>query len=364
MRLSLTLSIYLARQVLTWFGVVFFGLTCILFIFDVVEQLRRAAGKSEAGIGVVLQLAAFQLPHLIEQTLPFTVLFGSMMAFWRLARSNELVIARTAGVSAWQFLLPALFIAASLGAFQIIAFNPLASSMLAKFERLDARYLRLSTSSLVVTSTGLWLRQGDKNGQTVINAQKINSDEVDLTTVIFFLFENPDRFVSRIDAERAQLRDGYWNIENAWLSSPDEPIRFVETYALPTDLTPERVKNSFASPETMSFWDIPEFLNTLEAAGFSGHRHRLYWHRLLATPLLLCAMVLIAAVFSLRISGRMGAARTIGAGVVCSFVLYFLSDIVYALGLSASIPPVLSAWTPASVATLLGLATVFHLEDG
>lgn len=364
MRISLTFSIYLTRQILSWLGVVFFGLTCLLFIFDVVEQLRRAAKKSEAGIVIVLQMSALQLPHLIEQTLPFIVLFGSMMAFWRLSRSNELVIARAAGVSAWQFLLPALALAAALGTFQITAFNPLASSMLAHYERLDARYMQRTTSRLVVSPTGLWLRQGDENGQTVINAQRITSDEVDLTTVIFFLFENPDRFVSRIDAQRAQLRDGYWNIENAWLSAPDKPIRFVETYALPTDLTPDRVRNSFASPETMSFWDIPDFLETLEAAGFSGHRHRLYWHRLLATPLLLCAMVLIAAVFSLRISGRMGAARTIGAGVVCSFILYFLSDIVYALGLSATIPPVLSAWTPAGVTTLLGLATVFHLEDG
>lgn len=364
MLISRTLFVYLSRQILFWIGVIFVGLTGILFMFDTVEQLRRATGRSEIGMGGVLQLVALRLPHLIEKTLPFVFLFGAMMAFWRLARSNELVVARAAGVSAWQFLMPGIFIAIVLGVFQITAFNPLASSMLAQFERLDSRYMGLTTSRLMVSRTGLWLRQGDETGQTVINARKLAPDGVELTSVIFFLFENPDRFVGRIDAERARLRDGYWEIENAWISSPDEAPRHVESHTLRTDLTEDKIKDSFASPETMSFWDIPGFLETLEAAGFSGHRHRLYWHTLLATPVLLCAMILIAAVFALRINSRMGAARTLAAGVVCSFLLYFLSDIVYALGMSASIPAILAAWSPAGIATLLGLALVFHLEDG
>ena len=42
----------------------------------------------------------------------------------------------------------------------------------------------------------------------------------------------------------------------------------------------------------------------LERSGFSALRHRLYWHSLLAAPLLLCAMVLIAATFTLRQTRR------------------------------------------------------------
>src|SRR3546814_3755319 len=70
----------------------------------------------------------------------------------------------------------------------------------------------------------------------------------------------------------------------------------VQTCALPI--------YSFASPEAMSFWELPEFIATLEAAGFSGHRHRLHYYTLLVYPLLLCSMVLIAAVFTLRVNRR------------------------------------------------------------
>ena len=54
----------------------------------------------------------------------------------------------------------------------------------------------------------------------------------------------------------------------------------------------------------------------------------------------------------------------IAAGVLTGFVLYFVSDLVLALGLSGKIPPVLAAWTPACVFTLIGVASLFHMEDG
>ena len=102
----------------------------------------------------------------------------------------------------------------------------------------------------------------------------------------------------------------------------------------------------------------------LARAGFTAVRHRLYWHTLLASPFLMCAMVLIAATFTLRHTRQGGGTAVIGAGVLTGFVLYFFSDIVFALGLSDSIPVTLAAWTPSGVATLLGLATLLHLEDG
>lgn len=364
MRISPTLSNYLARQLLLWIGVFFAALCCILLMFDFVEQLRRTAGKPDAGAGVAVQLALLQLPHLIQKTLPFTVLFGAMMAFWRLSRSNEMVVARAAGISAWQILLPAVAIAIVIGVIEITAFNPFAAALLARFEQVEAKYLKQSTSRLAVSPTGLWLRQGNDDGQTVINAQRTAPDGTELLTVTFFIFETPDRFIRRIDASRAVLRDGYWSVEEAWLSSPKDGQRFIGSYRIDTDLTPDKIQDSFASPDTMSFWAIPSFLKTLEAAGFSGHRHRLHLHTLLAMPLLLSAMMLFAAVFTLRTGGRTGATWTISTGVICSFALYFAADIVQALGLSASIPPVLAAWSPAAIATFLALAMIFHLEDG
>jgi lipopolysaccharide export system permease protein len=236
--------------------------------------------------------------------------------------------------------------------------------MLSKFEQLESRYLKRSVSLLSVSKTGLWLRQADAGGQSVIHAARVAQSDMSLQNVIIFLFEGEDRFAGRIDAESAQLGDGHWKLKNAWISAPNTSARFVAQHRIKTDLTLNKILDSFASPQTLSFWQLPAFIATLENAGFSGQRHKLYWHSLLASPLLLAAMILLAAIFSLRTSRRTSTAWSIAGAIFCGFVLYFVSDLVYALGLSASIPTLLAAWTPAGVSTLLGLTALFHIEDG
>ncbi len=84
----------------------------------------------------------------------------------------------------------------------------------------------------------------------------------------------------------------------------------------------------------------------------------------MATPLFYAAMILFAAAFALRPQRRGKVGVMILAGLAAGFLVYALSSLVFALGLSARIPVVLAAWAPASVSVLLGTAILFHLEDG
>ena len=71
--------------------------------------MRRSAWSPE--------IAALRLPYIAMQILPFAVLLGGILCFWRLTRSSELIVARAAGVSAWEFLAAPMLCALLLGAF-------------------------------------------------------------------------------------------------------------------------------------------------------------------------------------------------------------------------------------------------------
>jgi len=365
-RLSTTLSVYIGRNFLLNFVVLFGLFLLLILLFDTVELMRRAAAKPNVPFSLVLEMALLKLPHMAQQIIPFAILFGGMMAFWRLTRTHELVITRAAGVSVWQFLFPVIGLSFMLGLFQIGILNPLASTTVTRYERIEAVHLKGQRSFLALSKAGLWLRQANTEGQSVVHSNFIlqAGNDVELRDVIVFNYKGADDFTGRIDAEYARLEDGFWHITNAWVHIPNEQPRFEKDYWLATDLTLNRIQDSFAPPETMSFWDLPGFIKTLESAGFSAIRHKLYWHSLLASPFLMCAMVLIAATFTLPHVRQGGGIFIIGGGVMTGFILYFFSDIVFALGLSDSIPIILAAWTPSGVATLLGLATLLHLEDG
>jgi lipopolysaccharide export system permease protein len=365
-QLARTLSTYIARQFFIWFCGVFGTMVSVTFLLDYIELIRRGGVKAQATWSTLLEMAALKLPHTAQDVMPFAVLFGTMLAFWRLTRSNELVVARAAGVSAWGFLTPAVLVALLVGVFAVTVFNPIASSMEATYERLDARILRQGGGDpLSLSNAGLWLRQSDaEGGRVIIHGDKLASQELVLANVTVFFLNQQTDFTSRVEAKSARLEDGAWVIEDGQRFRTGESPEPMAELRLPTSLTSTKIEESLASPDTMSFWELPGFIALLEQSGFTAQRHRLHFNVLLARPFLFCAMVLVAATFSLRMQRRGGAGMLIVSGVLAGFLLYFLSDIVFALGLSAKIPVLLAAWTPTGISMIFGSSMLLHLEDG
>lgn len=364
MFLSKTVSIYIGRQFLFWFSVVFMTLLGLVVLVDTIELLRRGAGKPDATMTVIASMALLRLLFLAQEIVPFAVMFGGILTFLRLTRNNELIVVRAAGVSVWQFLLPAICIALAIGALKTTIVNPVSAVLMSQFEELEGKYFTGRSSLLAVSSTGVWLRQASNEQQAVIHAVRVDPEKLRLGDVVVFIFKGEDRFTKRIDAATAELKSGYWLLRNVSITGPDTALQRLDSYELSTDLTPERIQESFASPETVSFWQLPRFIRVLEDTGFSALPHRLHFQALIAEPVLLVAMVLIAATFSLRLTRRGGTLMLLGAGVLTGFLLYLLTNVVHALGLGANVPVSLAAWTPAGVSLMFGIAMLLHLEDG
>jgi lipopolysaccharide export system permease protein len=363
--LGKTLSAYIARHFFLWFCGVYGAMTVVTFLADYIELIRRGGAKVQATLGLLFEMAALQSPQTAQEVLPFAVLFGTMLAFWRLTRHNELVIVRTAGISVWQFLMPAVLVALLIGIVAVTIFNPIASVAAAAYEKLDARILGGGSDHTLLSNAGFWLRQSDGAGnQIIIHGGKFASPDLVLDNVSIFFFDDRTKFTSRIDARTARLETGNWLIEDGVRWRPDKPPESLASWRLPTRLTPRKIEQSFASPETMSFWDLPGFIELLKRSGFPAQRHRLQYDVLLARPFLICSMVLVAAIFSLRMQRRGGTTIMIVGGVASGFVLFVVSNIVFALGISATVPVALAAWTPTAVSLIFGASILLHLEDG
>jgi len=365
MYLSWTFSRYFSRQFLNAVGIAFLVCLAIIFLADFVEILRRTSGKENVSLAIVVSMTLLRLPTLGWDVMPFAVLIGGMISLLRLNRNQELVIARAAGVSVWQFLMPAVIVAFFIGVVAVTVYNPVAAALVAQFEQLESKYIKGRASLLSVAQTGFWLRESDSDGQSVVHALRgTSTDNIVLQDVIIFKYSSDNIFVGRFDASTAVLAPGYWQLTDVWVTETSGRPRHHENFQLPTELRPERVKESFNQPKTISFWDLPEYIALAEEAGFSARQHRIYFYSLLASPVLFCTMVLIAATFSMRVSRLGGIGQLIVAAIFVGFMLFFLTRLSLALGNSGIMPALLAAWAPALIAMLLGLAALFHLEDG
>ena len=366
----MTLSLYLARRFFLSVGVVALAFAGILMLIDMVEQIRRHAGNPEAGLADAAQVAALNLAGGLYRILPLVVMLGAVALFLALARSSELVVIRAAGRSAIRAVVAPALAAFVLGAAAVAVLNPLVAATARVADDVSARLSGAGVQSVLsVSREGLWLRQGNPEGQTVIRAARSNLDGTELISVSFIDFAADGQPVARIEAARARLTAGFWTLEDVkqWTLADANPERTAIRAAearLPTDLTPARIRESFSAPDAVGIWDLPAFIAGLERAGFSARKHQVWLQRELALPLTLAAMVLLAAGFTMRHVrfGRSG--MMVLMAVLAGFAMFFLRNFAQVLGENGQIPVPLAAWAPPAVALMAAMGLLLYQEDG
>jgi lipopolysaccharide export system permease protein len=360
-----TLGFYFARRFLLAVLAVFLAVFFLVFLIDFVEMTRKMSDHAHVGTGSVFQITLFRVPQITELVLPFAVLIGAMTTFVALSRKLELVVARAAGISAWQFILPSVLSALLLGVLAALAYNPLAADLRERSTRLESDLTVQRGSSLQQsTDSGLWVRQRSDDAQSIVNAQASRDQGLALTGVTIFVFDLSGAFQARIEAAGARLEDGFWQLTDGRRYVPGaEPETFANAQ-LPTNLTREQVRDSFVAPETVSFWALPEFIELAKRAGISSLRYEVQYQLLVARPVLLAAMVLIAAAVSLRFFRMGGVGKMLLGGVAAGFLLYVAGELTEDLGRAGLVSPMLAAWSPPLVAGLIGVMALLYQEDG
>ncbi|MBI1172226.1 LPS export ABC transporter permease LptG [bacterium] len=362
------INLYIARRFFGLFLQVFFGFFALMLMIDLIDEIRRF---SDPGLTLseALQLSLMNVPATIYQILPLILILSAIALFVGLTRSSELVVVRAAGRSGLSFVISPVVTALAIGLFAVAVLDPLVAATSRRYDVLSAGHAR-GGSVLSVSESGLWLRQGGDAGQTVIAAKRANLDGTELYQATFLTFDQNGTPLQRIEAAKATLIPGFWQLSQArsWPLDDDNPQRAMKTLpegeALATDLTRDRIHDSFGTPSAIGFWALPAYIEGLERAGFSARSHQVWLQIELAQPLLLVAMVLIAAGFTMR-PGRMAkTGMLVLLALLAGFGVFFLRNFGQILGDNGQIPVIMAAWAPPLAATFLALGLLLHLEDG
>jgi lipopolysaccharide export system permease protein len=359
-----TLRRYVAKRFLLSIVGAFVVCAVLIFMIDMIELLRLSRRATDLSMGALLWMALLRLPAYTEVLLAFAVLVGGIGALLSLNRKSELIVMRAGGMSVWQFLRPGMVVALVLGITAVTLYNPLAAAARSEAERLVAEAFGREASLLASTGEGSWLRQDGADGQSVMSARAIANQGLSLAGVVVFQFDPQGRFLERIDAERAVLADGYWELQKAIVSRPAREAERFDTYTVSTHLTRERVGEALGSEIAVSVWQLPSLIEVAEKAGLSASRYKMQYALLVSRPMLLIAMVILAATVSLR-SFRSGGTQTmVITGMVGGIGFFLLTEVSRQIGIAGLVSATTAAWVPIGLALLVSLTVLLHQEDG
>jgi len=359
-----SLNRYFCRSLLFWFAVCFGVILAIVSFFEMIELLRRSMTNPQVPFALIGEMVLLKIPQHIEMLLPFVTFSASILSLWRLNQTQEILSARASGVSVWQLTVGLNVLVLILGIIYLVFVNPIGAAMTGRLSQIEEKAFGNSNSLLSISPAGLWLRESTGEGKTIFHADYFDFLQNKFGQVSFYDFDHNGSYAGRYDAKEASLENGEWRLEKVTHWNKENIPEEIGMASRKTDLTLSKIQESYAPPESLSFWKVRRYIDVLKKAGLSNVRYKLYWHSQISKIGLMISMVFLASTFCLHPIRYRNASYLIAFGLFSGFVIHFLGDVIYALGLAGKIPVLLAAWIPALVTLMLSLTFLLHQEGG
>lgn len=336
------------------------GLTIILI--DLVEQMRAISGVPNTSVATALMFTFMRLPGLIEQSIPITVLIGTIICFTSLSRRSEITAMRAAGVSAWGFLAPLCCLTGILGIFIVLGIGPTSARLNANYEAAKAKL----TQNIETQGPGdlsiIWSTITTKTGQIVISGEKNKTDNSYNNATILDFDKSGTILLRRIDTPRLVIGDKNLMVTNGLeTKTGTAPIAIGN---INIELADAAQAAQSKDPRTVPIWELPQMAKLAQSSGGTPERFWLRLFRLIGLPLTMLAMALFAAQMSLGLERSGSKAKSIVIAISLGLVMYFFGDIAALMATSGQIPASVAGLAPPFLVLSLTLAFVSLKEDG
>lgn len=341
-------------------------LLMVLMLADSLELSRKLASKDVSDT-IIFEMLLLKAPNMYLEILPFAFLIGTLLCFSSLAKTSELVAIRSSGVSAWQFLLPSFVLSFILGIAAILLINPLAAYSQKKFEYIEQQIYPSKAQGVIINGQQLYLKYSLKDQTFILHAERIENQGLNLHDVSIYFYDLNNRFIKRLTSNSASLLNkgdkNFWFMQSAIEIKQGERKALVDSVMVPTQMTPEKIKVSFASPKTVSVYDLPEFISSLDSAGISVLEHKVRFISILLLPFLCVAMFILAAPFALHFSRKGGVGKLLLSGLCFGFVFYMFNNIILTLAQAGRLNIYIAVIIPILIAGLVGLYMLLHFRE-
>ena len=347
---------YVLRSFLFYLAVLVAAFVMIWFVFSFFELLNDMLARQKMGLFVAY--IYYLTPFLIYETMPLSVLVGTLVCFGILAKNHELTAFKACGVSLYRLAAPilvtALMISGSLFALDYYYLPETNRKQDAIRDEIKGRPVRT-----FVNPDRRWTF-GKK--ERIFYHRFFNSEEQVLASANVFDFDpEPFRLKRHISAERARWdqQQEAWVFENGWVREIDgnRPTSFetFEARAFPDlDEEPSYFLKEERQHQQMNWRELRAYISDLTQSGFDTVRLQVQLHKKLAFPLFAVSMAVLAIPFSL-VAGHRGALTGVALSIGLAIAYYTINALFEQLGRAGQLTPLIAAWAPSAIFGLTGM---------
>ena len=340
------LTLFLLRRFFASFFLVTLTVCGVIFTVTFVERLSANPDTISTLMDTWIRLLAY-----FPMFLPLAVFMGTLVAFYNLTKSSELIIISGTGLSPFQIAKPFVIGAILIGIFASTVVNPYS--------------VRLTTSNLTdnqlkLIDNAIWLRESSNDGFLMARAKGLHiaqNKDIIFDDITILLQDEKFTIKERVAAKSARLSQNGFDIETAETIDSNGIVK-KESKHIDTKLTPVTVLDRYLQPDQISFWQLPSFIKKMNHIGVSMRGHMVQFWTLFFLPLNMIAMVILGIAFSQTKQRRnYSFGIKFSLGILTCFALYFIVNLFNALGNTGALPPLIAIIAPQII--IIAAACVF-----
>tara|TARA_B110000967_G_C18899823_1_gene573871 strand:+ start:892 stop:1974 length:1083 start_codon:yes stop_codon:yes gene_type:complete len=337
---------------------IFFSLGILLNLFEEIEFFKNL--NQSLKLPFVLSLSF--VPTLIIDLMPFIIFLASMFYFLSIKANQDLLSIKIFGYSNLKITFIIAFFAFLFGCFVLIAINPVTSTLVKYYEIEKAKYARDVDHLISVNKNGVWIKEVNTSGYTIINAEKLEKNV--LKKISVYNFDNNNQILKRIESEYAIITNNPWEMKNTYVYNfVNNKNKYYENYKFKTNKALEEINSLYKNLNTLSFYNLIKNYDKLNKIGYTKKSLNEQIHKFISLPFFLFLMVVLASIFTIGTVNRKQNYYYIILSILTSVVIFYFKDLSIALGQTEKISLTLSVWMPIIAISLFCSIGVIQINE-
>ena len=350
----LILNRYIAFTWLRLFALCLGSFVAIYLVLDMMDKIPRYL---RAG-GAISDIATFflnKLPEMVGQTAAFSTLMATLLTLGLLSRSSEITAMRSCGISLLRISFPMLMLGLVASVLLLVNAEMLVPKSYERMDYIERVRIKKQGVNAVFKLNNIWFR----NDSMIIQARAFDPQKRMLKGVTVWTMDDSLTPVSRIDADRAEFKDGHWTLRQLEVKDFSVGTGYRAT-AVPSmevalNLKVDDLKVLDNNADNLSYRKLREYAENLQRGGYQAFRYMTMMHSKISSPFAAFVMVVLGIPFAMRNSRSGGVALGIGASVGIGFGYFVINAVLLSYGRSGVLPAVAAAWGANVIFCLVGV---------
>lgn len=341
-RLITPLDRYVASEFARIFFVTIAGFPVLVFVIDLVDNLRKYTERKLAYQDVALSYF-YWIPDTLFMVLPAAVLFATVFSIGTFTRYSEITAAKASGISFYRIVAP-IFLMACFAMSLGLVFSELAPPA-------NSKRLKLLEGKSEFRETVRYNFAFANDAGRVYRVYSLDTEKKRMEKV-----EIEERGSTKRPGVLIASDTGTWKAGRGWLMQkgqlhvlPNDSIDLAFGFDSIIDRrlkeTPDELRATEREPSEMNFTELSGLIRALERSGADVNLLKVERMLKIAIPVTCIIIAFFGAPLATS-SARGGAAYGVAISLATTILFLVLIQLTKAIGGKGLMPPELAAWMP------------------